>query len=48
MRQLPDAWLVVYQFNGVRATYVTLDRSQAEQFAVKQRGTVHALYTKEN
>jgi hypothetical protein len=47
MKPIPSAWLVVYQFNGVRATYVTLDRSSAEQFAVRQRGTVHPLYTRE-
>ena len=43
MKPLPDAWLVVYQYNGVEAKYVTVDHSAADIFAVKQRGIGYPL-----
>ena len=45
---LPDAFLVVYQRNGVESSYVALDRFVAEEFAIKYRGIIHPLYKEQS
>lgn len=40
----PDAWLVVYQFQGECCNYVVLDKALAENFAVKYHGIIYPLY----
>lgn len=45
---LPDAYLVVYQRNGIQDKFVALDRFVAEEFAIKYRGIVHPLYKEQS
>lgn len=48
MMTSPDvvAFLVVYQWCGEQAKYVTLDRPAAEKFAVRYNGVVVPLISK--
>lgn len=41
--KLPDAYLVIYKFNGIESKFITLDKSSADDFAVRYRGVVYPL-----
>jgi hypothetical protein len=42
-----DAWLVVSQWAGSEAKYVTVDRAAAEAYAVRQAGQLFPLQTQD-
>lgn len=45
--ELPDAYMVIYVFNGTQAKFVTLDKSSADDFAVRYHGIVFPLVRRE-
>jgi hypothetical protein len=42
-----EAYIVKYKLNGVAAKFVTIDRTMADNFAVRYHAIVEPLFTKE-
>lgn len=48
MTKVPDAYMVIYKFNGIESKFITLDKFNADDFASRYNGIVYMLDRRES